>query len=571
MVKNKKDIIIGIALTALLLVVFLTRISAYLFMEVLQEAKFVGAAIGMANIFDIFSPQLNGSVFFDAGPLYYLILHISSLIFGGFTEFSVRFPSVIVYLSMFLVTYVLVRRMTNKKYALISAVTTSSLVLLILFSTISSPYMLSSCFAIGAILSVVTSVFSNNKKHKQWYFLWFWIGITLSVLIGGLQTVLLPLAVVIPVVVFSRRKKEFLTFTNFFPGVMIFVVVIYGALLLSCKINNYNHFTYIPELLEKIFVIDFSGKHYLCHFKKFAIAFVVGIMPWFFSFLAMIASYMSRVLKFLKNRYYFSQFEITNERKVFCISMWGFFVSLLLLVIYPKNNYATLIPTLFFAAMTVAHYWYKYVDMDRHKLSVNYSSLLFYSSILLVTVGTVIVYFFFSQIQKTYIESLIPPLIILTLFVAIPGIIAIVLRRKVLNYSVHAFSSVLFFFILTGLLFNYVNSFGENDLVNFSIKAKKDGARLVTYDVPNKYSMDYYFKAPVVFNGKMTAEEIFNNYGDTTEVYVVLKLADLAYFDKFFVYEIIATGKQYCEITNIKYLPKDEVKANPEIAPDEEV
>ena len=63
MVKNKKDIIIGIVLTALLLVVFLTRISAYLFMEVLQEAKFVGAAIGMANIFDIFSPQLNGSVF----------------------------------------------------------------------------------------------------------------------------------------------------------------------------------------------------------------------------------------------------------------------------------------------------------------------------------------------------------------------------------------------------------------------------------------------------------------------------------------------------------------------------
>ncbi|MDO5305535.1 MAG: hypothetical protein Q4E87_08190, partial [bacterium] len=259
--------------------------------------------------------------------------------------------------------------------------------------------------------------------------------------------------------------------------------------------------------------------------------------------------------------------EMTNERKVFCISLWAFCVSAILLIIYPKNNYATLVPIIYFSSMMVSHYWYKHVVSDRHKISVNVSSLIYYSLIVLVTVAAVIVYFFFSQIQKTYIESLIPPLIIITLFVAIPGIIAIVLKRKVLNYSVHILSSVLFFFILTGLLFNYVNSFGENDLVNFSIKAKKDGARLATYDIPNKYSMDYYFKAPVVFNGKMTAEEIYKNYGDTTEVYLVLKLADLAYLDKFFVYEIIATGKQYCEITNIKFLPKDEVKANPEDAP----
>ena len=76
MVKNKKDIIIAVSLAVLLLTVFLSRISGYLFMEVLQEAKFVGAAINMANIFDIFSPQLNGTEFFDAAPLYYLFLHI---------------------------------------------------------------------------------------------------------------------------------------------------------------------------------------------------------------------------------------------------------------------------------------------------------------------------------------------------------------------------------------------------------------------------------------------------------------------------------------------------------------
>lgn len=567
MVKNKKDIIIAVSLAVLLLTVFLSRISGYLFMEVLQEAKFVGAAINMANIFDIFSPQLNGTEFFDAAPLYYLFLHISSLIFGGFTEFSARIPSVLVFLATFFITYILVRRMTNKIYALIAVLTTTSSALLILFSTISSPYMLSSCFSICAILSAVTSNFSNNKKHKQWYYFWFWVGITLSVLTGGLREVLLPVLVVVPVVIFSRRKREFLNLANFLPGVLILFGMLYATLILSCKMYDYDVFVFAPELLRKVFVIDFPPKHYLCHCEKFLLAFVVGVMPWLFSLLAMFASYFSRILKFLKNRHYFAEFEMTNERKVFCISFWAFCVSAILLIIYPKNNYATLVPIIYFSSMMVSHYWYKHVVSDRHKISVNVSSLIYYSLIVLVTVAAVIVYFFFSQIQKTYIESLIPPLIIITLFVAIPGIIAIVLKRKVLNYSVHILSSVLFFFILTGLLFNYVNSFGENDLVNFSIKAKKDGARLATYDIPNKYSMDYYFKAPVVFNGKMTAEEIYKNYGDTTEVYLVLKLADLAYLDKFFVYEIIATGKQYCEITNIKFLPKDEVKANPEDAP----
>lgn len=569
MIKCKKDILIIATLAIVMLVAFLTRISEYLFMEVLQEAKFVVAAIGMTNIFDIFSPQLNGSLFSDAGPLYYLFLHISSLIFASFTEFSARIPSVIVHLSTFFISYVLIRRMTNKSYAIFASVTSSSTGLMILFSSVSSPYMLSSCFSICAILSAVTAIFSNNEKHKQWYFLWFWIGITLSVLTGGLIESLLPVFVVVPVFIFVRRKKEFFSPLNILAGLIIFFGIIYSFLLLSCKVNDYNFITYIPDLLKNIFVVDFSEKHYLCFLKNFAIVFALGLMPWLFSFVATILSYLLRVLKYLKNRDYFKQFEMTNERKFFCFSLWGFIVSVALLFIYDFDNYAKLLPTVFFASLMVSHYWYKNINFDRHKIAINISSMLFYVLMLVLTIASILSYFFLSSVQKTYVESLIPPVIFVTLLVAIPGIIAILLKRKTLNYFVHVLASVMFFFLLTGLLFNYVNSFGENDLVNFSIKAQKDGARLVTYDIPNKYSMVYYFKAPVVFNEKLSAEEISSNYGNTAEVYIVLKLSDLAYFDKFFVYEIVATGKQYCEITNIKYLPKDEVSDNPDVAPDE--
>lgn len=567
MIKAKKDILIAISVAVLLLIIFLTKISGYLFMESLQEAKFVAAAIGMTNIFDIFYPQLNGILFEEFAPLYYLLLHISSLIFGKFTEFSARFPSVIVYLMTFLISYLLIRRMTNKKFAIIASITAFSSTSLILFAMVSSPYMFASSVSICAILSAVTAIFSKNKKHKQWYFFWFWFGITLSVLTAGLRELLLPLLCVVPLFAFFRMKKEFFAPLNFFSGLVILCGVVYSALIIFCKVNDNNYHTYIPELLKNTFVVDFSKKHYLCFLRNFAIAFVLGFMPWIFSFCLMISSYVLRILKNIKNGSLFQQSEMTNERKFFLISLWCFIVSLILIFFYPEDNYAKLIPSVFFASMTVSYYWYKNINFDRHKISINFCSLAFYTLMLIFTIFGILSYFLLSSVQKTYVVPLLPPVISVTLFVAIPGIIAVSLKRKVLNYSVHVLASILFFFLLTGLLFNYVNSFGENDLVNFSIKAQKDGARLATYDIPNKYSMSYYFKGSVVFNQKLSAEEIYSNYGDTAEVYVVLKLSDLAYFDKFFVYEIVATGKQYCEITNIKYLPKDEVSENPDVVP----
>lgn len=570
MIKAKKDIFIVIAVAVCLLIAFLTKISGYLFMESLQEAKFVAAAIGMTNIFDIFYPQLNGFLVEEFAPLYYLILNISSLIFGRFTEFSARFPSVIVYLTSFLISYLLIRRMTNKKYAVITSVTAFSSTLLILFATVSSPYMFASLFSVCAILSAVTAIFSTNKRHKQWYFFWFWAGVTLSVLSAGLRELLLPLFSVIPLFLFFRKKGEFFAPVNFFSGLMIMCGVIYSGLILSCKVHDSNCFSFIQDFLKTTFVINFSEKHYLSYYKNYAIAFVLGFMPWIFSFCSMIASYIARAVKSLKNKCCIVPDAMTNEQKFFVISLWCFIISVCVLICYPDYNYAKLIPSVFFASMLVSYYWYKYVNFDIHKISINFSSLFYYSVLLIFTISGILSYFFLSSVQKTYVVPLLPPVICVTLFVAIPGIIAVCLKRKFFNYTVHVLSSILFFFLLTGLFFNYVNSFGENDLVNFSIKAQKDGARLATYDIPNKYSMSYYYKGAVVFNQKLSAEEIFSNYGNTAEVYVVLKLSDLAYFDKFFVYEIVATGRQYCEITNIKYLPKDEVAENPDVLPTEE-
>ena len=74
--------------------------------------------------------------------------------------------------------------------------------------------------------------------------------------------------------------------------------------------------------------------------------------------------------------------------------------------------------------------------------------------------------------------------------------------------------------------------------------------------------MTFYYQKSVGFNGRYSAEDLFKLYGDTRKYYMVVKINDLIYLDRYFVYEVVETGKKYCAITNIKYLPSDEVRAN---------
>ena len=45
----------------------------------------------------------------------------------------------------------------------------------------------------------------------------------------------------------------------------------------------------------------------------------------------------------------------------------------------------------------------------------------------------------------------------------------------------------------------------------------------------------FYYKNEIQFNDKMLAKNIYANFGERTQLYTVLKLTDLAYFDKYFV------------------------------------
>lgn len=566
MVEKNKNLLIFLCVGIFCLIVYACRLNNYLIMEVFFEAKYASASIGMHNFQDIFHPCLNGEYFSSAGPLYYLIIKIFSLFFVKYSEIPIRLGSGIVLLLTAFGVYRILSETVNEKFAIIASLTAFSSLIFIIFSSVSSPFMISACFAILSIMFGISSVLITSEKENYVYNILFWIFAAFSVLTTDITAVVLPFVTVFPIVIISGKIKEFFKPVKFLSGLLLFIVlaspILYKCLNIDFVISN------IIAVKENLLSMNFIT-NYKFFLKYSALYFVIGGMPWIFFYILFLATIPYLSLKKIKNKI-INKTEIMKDNLSFIltVAVWGFVCAVIFYVLNGVTDFSRLTVCLYFASLICAFFWYKQLCENKY-LKVGYiASILLYVALIVASVGGIIAYFFINPVQKTYIDPLLPPLILVTLLVAIPGMIAIILKRNVLNFLVHIFISVIMFFMSTGLLYNYVNSFGENDLVNIAIKARQDNVKLATYDIIERYAMTYYFADKVEFNKMLTADEIYQKYGNTRNTYLVLKHNDLSYFDKFFVYEVVTTGKQYCGITNIKYLPVDEVKEDPEALPD---
>lgn len=567
MTQKQKELCISLLIGVFCLFVYAFQVKGYLLMETFFEAKYVSSASAMFGITDIFSPKLNGVPFFEIGPLYYLFLNLSAWIFGGFTEFSARFPSVILSFSTIIAIYFLIRNIVNKQFALIAALTCLSATAFVIFSSISSPYMFSACFSVMAVLAGITPLFIENEVHKKVYFLCFWTLLSIAVLTQGLSAIVFPLVTVLCIFTGFRRLNDFIKAEHFALGFSVFLTIMFIWIFTGYKTIGLVYLQDIVSYAKPNFLINGNFADYKTFFFNFLLYIFIGFMPWFFSLLIIFVDAPVNFLRELRENAK-EDFSLNKERKLFIIFLFVFVCAIFLYLFWAINDFSRLLPAVFFGALAVAYYWYKVIYQGENSKSVQVPSMLFYLSLIIFSIIVIFAYFFVPPVQKSYLEVIITPIIMLTLLVAMPGIIAVVLNRNVLNYSMHIILSVLLFFVSTGLLYDYINSLGEDDLVQFAIKAKQNNAILVTFDLKDKYAMSYYYNNPVVFNDIIPAGDFYDKYGDSRDIYIVLKLTDLAYFDKFFVYEVVATGKHYCEITNLKYLPKDEVKDDPLADPD---
>lgn len=517
------------------------------------ESKYVTSALFADSFLDILKANINGINVFEGGPLYFLTVKLFIKIFGNASEFVVRLPSVIISFITILLFYAFTKKCINNKYfSVISLLVFCLNISFLTFSSVSIPQIMASDFAFISVLFACYPLFSQNTSNKHLFFIGFWFFMFL-VVFTDLFTAIVPFLIVIFSYLILKKFFDLVKPVNFILGIFSAFLIVYNLPVLSYKVSeNIPLFDYLLN----------SGNgpisFHVC--LKYITGLFAGLMPWTILFIAIVGLFIAMSIKLLKNLIFN---ELSDEGRLLLISANGFFISSL--VFFLNHSFANVILAVSFASVCIGYIWYKYIFHDEYKAIINFSSAFLFGITLLFAVSIIIIFFFIDNSLKIYLEPLLCPLIIITLLVSIPGLIVVVLDKKLMNFSAHILFSVVFYFILTNVLFDYLNSFGESELITYSYRARDNVSKLATYDLKNKYVIPYYFGDVVEFNEKITNDELFQKYGETYDIRIIMRIKSLEDLDKHFVYELLDSGKDYCVITNIKMLPSDlkkEIKAN---------
>ena len=426
-IENKyfKYIIIAICF---LVAVF--QIDKYSFMEYFREAENIASCYETHKNFIL--PTLNGELYTGAGTLYYIVIKFFAFIFGKYTEFSVRLPSLFCALFTLCGTYILIKQMINKRFAMIASLTLFASLSFVVYSSISLPNMFAACCIILAVLSAMITLFKDNLSQKINYFLLFWIFTIFASFLGNITYSFLSFLIVLPVLAVGKKLNIFFKFENFISGFLIFIFAMCLYISTGLGISG-TDFAYLfkQSLIPHLFKIEIYD-NIIYYFRYFAIHFFIGFLPWIFIFISVLMSVVYNLKKILKID--LSKVQFTEESKFIYINLWAFVISIAFYFLYNIDDFTGILSSIFFASLLISCYWYENIYNQKFKKIILFGSILFYMFLILLTLGLYISMFFITPLQKVYIEPLIVPISTISILVSIPGIISLLLKRESLNF-----------------------------------------------------------------------------------------------------------------------------------------
>lgn len=519
-----------------------------------DETRYIQISKEMFNSGNYITPFLNFEPFLEKPPLFFWANCASFGIFDNYSILTARFAnSMFAMFSVFFV-YFLAKKMLNKDFALISSLILLSSCWFLIFAHIAildMAFMAMTTASIGSALYVF-----YIKKENQKFALWsFWAFIGLATLAKGLIGIIIPICTVLLIFAIKHKLKLFFAPKNFIVGLIIFLLIALPWHVLAYLENGQ---TWLNEYFLKHHFARFANSGMGLNRKQPFLFYVpiilLGIFPWTLQAIAAIG----KIIKTIYSRFKESKiFELVirtdtyQEKILLFASIWAGFIFLLFSIASTKlpTYILPLVPPM---ALLCGSLWFQYILGNKYSKLIRLTSIWLFGFILIFGIIALILPFVKIEALLIYLSNMnfyIPSAVIL-IALSIFAIIFALKNRRILLFSCYIILSFSAITISTREVFEYMVSFGQDELMEYANIAKEDkSSSLMTYDFPRKYSIiEIYGKKVNTIESnenKKLRKEVRLEKRKRKNVYVILRNKNTKNYKRFPKHKVIKKGEKY--------------------------
>ena len=546
-IKEHKELLAGVGIFIICCFLYFSYIDSYPLIDI-DETRYVSIARNMFLTNNLFDLTLNGSYFFEKPPLYFWLLNISFTLFKGVSIIAARLPVAACAIFGVFLVYIFARKIVSRRYAVISSLILATSFMYMLLGRIAILDMvLSVCIAFSVYCGFYTLFCA--EKHKKYFWWLAYLFSAYAVMAKGIPGVAIPAMSIFFAYLAGRRVNELFKPVYILPGLIIFLLITLPWHIVMLKMHNplfYNEYI-IKHHVARFLGSDTLGRREPWYFL--ILIFLGGFIPWIFSFFAQIITFLKKSFKEIPN--YFVNFNDYNFPQKFLILNVIFFLTVFLFFSAASTKLPTyILPAFFPASFILGKFWLDYINEGKNKLAINVSMYIWTAALALGIIATFFVPQYFKGESLVYIKHMHVWFVLLFALVIALQVYSYIKHNKKILFSSLVVLMTGFALIASAYMFNFVCSFGQNELIRYSMQANRDNAALATYGFGNKYSVLYYYEYDFV-SAKDDLAPVLKLSKENPVVYVIVKnkkLSDL----KDVNYKIIQKGERYSLLTDLK-------------------
>lgn len=536
-IKKHKDVFAIFAILFVCYFLYFFSMGNYPLIDV-DETRYVAMSRDLFRAQDFLTLYLNGDYFFEKPPLYFWIESLSFGIFGHINEVTARIPVALTAVFGVFMTYFLGSKISSKKYGMIAAlIAASGFEYVVLARVAILDMLLSVCIAASVFAGIYTLFCSENYKKYFWWLAYIFAGF--GIMAKGIPGASIPALTIFISYIIARKFKEIFNPLYMIPGLIFFFVVSLPWHVVM--LHRYGHM-FFYEYIYKHHFERFANSHELGRkqpFYYFIPVFFLGFMPWIFSFVSQIIVYLKKSFK--NTKYYFEKYNDLQPLNQFLVLNTVFFFVVFGFYSIASTKLPTyILPAMFPASLILGKFWFDYIYKDENERAVNLSTLVLNFAFLITAAGLMIAPQFVREADRAGLIAMQIPGLVVILTSVIVNSFAIFKDKKLLHFlALVSFMMVLSMFA-SRLIFPYVVSFGQDELVEYAKMTKIADKKLAAMEVGNRYSLIYYRDGKVDYIKKIADKKTLEK-----GTYVIVRNKKAKEFDNLYNYEIIKQGSKY--------------------------